>query len=204
MQQWAGCIKCLAQFVFYILCRYSPEVFYEYLASAAALSMCTESCQAQYLPDCTKSKCRSSEVGGHPHCAFEGTELMACRWHINFEALNFCSQGHFQIILNPVRTPLFQWKLRLFDRLMYCSGCWSYTVGAVTTPVFIAIPVLTIWIGALRDTLNSKQVSRHFLREQGVQMYRMQRGKHNDARVQLLCQSHWAESNWGVQVCSRW
>ena len=58
-------------------------------------------------------------------------------------------QGHFQIILNPRRSPLFQWKLRLFDRLMYCSGCWSYTVGAITTPVFIAIPFLTIWIGAL-------------------------------------------------------
>lgn len=56
-------------------------------------------------------------------------------------------QGHFQIILNPTRTPLFQWRLRLFDRLMYCSGCWSYTVGAITTPVFIAIPFLTIWIG---------------------------------------------------------
>ncbi len=60
-----------------------------------------------------------------------------------------CLQGHFQIILNPRRSPLFQWKLRLFDRLMYCSGCWSYTVGAITTPVFIAIPFLTIWIGAL-------------------------------------------------------
>ena len=58
-----------------------------------------------------------------------------------------CVQGHFQIILNPRRMPLFQWKLRLFDRLMYCSGCWSYTVGAITTPVFIAIPFLTIWIG---------------------------------------------------------
>ena len=32
---------------------------------------------------------------------------------------------------------------------MYCSGCWSYTVGAITTPVFIAIPFLTIRIGEL-------------------------------------------------------
>ena len=62
-------------------------------------------------------------------------------------------QGHFQIILNPTRTPLFQWRLRLFDRLMYCSGCWSYTVGAITTPVFIAIPFLTIWIGQFRNAL---------------------------------------------------
>ncbi|BDA41271.1 Cellulose synthase 1 [Coccomyxa sp. Obi] len=64
-----------------------------------------------------------------------------------FQQRSRWTKGHFQIILNPTRTPLFQWKLRLFDRLMYCSGCWSYTVGAVTTPVFIAIPVLTIWIG---------------------------------------------------------
>ena len=62
-------------------------------------------------------------------------------------------QGHFQIILNPTRTPLFQWRLRLFDRLMYCSGCWSYTVGAITTPVFIAIPFLTIWIGQSTPSL---------------------------------------------------
>jgi hypothetical protein len=60
-----------------------------------------------------------------------------------------CTQGHFQIILNPTRSPLVQWRLRMFDRIMYCSGCWSYTVGAITTPVFIAIPFLTIWIGAL-------------------------------------------------------
>jgi hypothetical protein len=61
--------------------------------------------------------------------------------------LGHCAQGHFQIILNPRYSPLLQWRLRLFDRLMYCSGCWSYTVGAITTPVFIAIPFLTIWIG---------------------------------------------------------
>ncbi|KAK9908885.1 hypothetical protein WJX75_004221 [Coccomyxa subellipsoidea] len=64
-----------------------------------------------------------------------------------FQQRSRWTKGHFQIILNPARTPLFQWRLRLFDRIMYCSGCWSYTVGAVTTPVFIAIPVLTIWIG---------------------------------------------------------
>ena len=67
-----------------------------------------------------------------------------------------CVQGHFQIILNPRRTPLFQWKLRLFDRLMYCSGCWSYTVGAITTPVFIAIPFLTIWIGGCPGRTSQK------------------------------------------------
>jgi len=30
---------------------------------------------------------------------------------------------------------------------MYCTGVWSYLVGAVTTPVFIAVPLVTIWAG---------------------------------------------------------
>jgi len=55
---------------------------------------------------------------------------------------------HFQIILNLRRCPLFQFRLRPFDRIMYCSGVWSYIVGAVTTFTFLLIPLLTIWIGA--------------------------------------------------------
>ncbi len=34
-----------------------------------------------------------------------------------------------------------------FMRIMYCSGVWSYVVGAITTPLFIIIPLLTIWAG---------------------------------------------------------
>ena len=30
---------------------------------------------------------------------------------------------------------------------MYCTGVWSYVVGAVTTPAFIIIPLVTIWGG---------------------------------------------------------
>ena len=55
---------------------------------------------------------------------------------------------HFQIIMNLRRCPLFQFRLRAFDRIMYCSGVWSYIVGAVTTFTFLSIPLLTIWIGA--------------------------------------------------------
>ena len=54
---------------------------------------------------------------------------------------------HFQIIMNLRRCPLFQFRLRAFDRVMYCSGVWSYIVGAVTTFTFLSIPLLTIWIG---------------------------------------------------------
>ena len=32
-------------------------------------------------------------------------------------------------------------------RILYCSGVWSYIVGAITTPLFIIIPLLTIWAG---------------------------------------------------------
>ena len=32
-------------------------------------------------------------------------------------------------------------------RIMYCSGVWSYIVGAVATPFFMVVPVVTIWGG---------------------------------------------------------
>ena len=58
-----------------------------------------------------------------------------------------CARQHFQIIMSLRRCPLFQFRLRPFDRVMYCSGVWSYIVGAVTTFTFLSIPLLTIWIG---------------------------------------------------------
>ena len=59
-----------------------------------------------------------------------------------------CAQGHLQVILNLAHSPLLQRRLRLIDRLMYCSGIWSYVVGVLTSFVFIAVPFVTIWIGA--------------------------------------------------------
>ena len=32
-------------------------------------------------------------------------------------------------------------------RLLYCSGVWSYVVGAISTPTFIILPLITIWFG---------------------------------------------------------
>lgn len=43
--------------------------------------------------------------------------------------------------------PLFHKGLSFGMRIMYCSGVWSYIVGALTTPTFIIIPLLTIWAG---------------------------------------------------------
>ena len=54
-----------------------------------------------------------------------------------------CLQGHFQICLSNEHCPLFQRGLPLFQRLMYCSGVWAYIVGAITTPMFIAIPLVS-------------------------------------------------------------
>ncbi len=51
-----------------------------------------------------------------------------------FQQRSRWTKGHFQIIFNPLRNPLFQRGLPLFDRLMYCSGTWCYFVGAVSTP----------------------------------------------------------------------
>ena len=43
--------------------------------------------------------------------------------------------------------PLFQRKLSVGMRILYCSGVWSYIVGALTAPLYILIPLLTIWAG---------------------------------------------------------
>ena len=43
--------------------------------------------------------------------------------------------------------PLLQRRLSLFMKLMYCSGVWSYIVGALTTPTYILIPILTVYAG---------------------------------------------------------
>ena len=56
-------------------------------------------------------------------------------------------QGHFQIVLSRRYSPMTIRGLSPFMRIMYCSGVWSYIVGAVTTPLFIIIPLLTIWAG---------------------------------------------------------
>ena len=57
------------------------------------------------------------------------------------------TQGHFQIMFNRKYCPLLQRELSPLMRIMYCSGVWSYIVGALTTPLFIIIPLLTIWAG---------------------------------------------------------
>jgi len=40
-------------------------------------------------------------------------------------------KGHFQIILSSEHCPLFQTDLPAWQRVMYCTGVWSYVVGAV-------------------------------------------------------------------------
>lgn len=55
---------------------------------------------------------------------------------------SLCMQGHFQIFFNPQHTPMLQSRLSLGMKLMYCSGVWSYVVGALATPTFIVIPLV--------------------------------------------------------------
>ena len=43
--------------------------------------------------------------------------------------------------------PLLVRNLGIGHRLLYCSGVFSYIVGAITTPTFIVIPLLTVWLG---------------------------------------------------------
>ena len=59
------------------------------------------------------------------------------------QALFLLVQGHFQIMFNPKVSPLFQRKLSWPMRIMYCSGVWSYLIGAISTPTFIIIPLVS-------------------------------------------------------------
>ena len=56
-------------------------------------------------------------------------------------------QGHFQIMFSKAHCPLNQPRLSFFMKMMFMSGVWSYIVGAVSTPTFIIIPIITIWFG---------------------------------------------------------
>ncbi|KAL3150937.1 hypothetical protein ABBQ32_000684 [Trebouxia sp. C0010 RCD-2024] len=94
-----------------------------------------------------------------------GMELTKRKWYCRYveeylaigeapEQVRNCFQqrsrwckGHFQIVLNNEHSPLFQKDLSWFQRLMYCSGVWAYIVGAITTPMFIVIPLVTVWAG---------------------------------------------------------
>jgi hypothetical protein len=94
-----------------------------------------------------------------------GMELKKRKWHCRYveeylaigeapEQVRNCFQqrsrwckGHFQIVLSNEHCPLFQKDLSFFQRMMYCSGVWAYIVGATTTPMFIIIPLVTVWAG---------------------------------------------------------
>ena len=56
-------------------------------------------------------------------------------------------QGHYQVIFSRQHCPLFQRKLGLMMKVLYCSGVWSYIVASIATPTFILVPLGTIWIG---------------------------------------------------------
>ncbi|KAK9785110.1 hypothetical protein WJX73_006875 [Symbiochloris irregularis] len=64
-----------------------------------------------------------------------------------FQQRSRWAKGHFQVVFSWKYCPLFVRNLPFLHRLLYCSGVFSYIVGAVTTPTFIIIPLLTIWVG---------------------------------------------------------
>lgn len=84
--------------------------------------------------------CKSSRQRMHGCSEASG----CCPSPLNFAAL---VQGHFQIMFSKQHCPLNQPRLSFFMKLMFCSGVWSYIVGAVSTPTFIVIPIITIWFG---------------------------------------------------------
>ena len=63
-------------------------------------------------------------------------------------------QGHFQVFFHNTHCPLFQHGLSWLQRIMYCQGVWSYIVGAISTPTFVCVPLVTIWAGVFPIVLN--------------------------------------------------
>lgn len=94
-----------------------------------------------------------------------GMYMKANKWHCRYveeylaigeapEQVRNCFQqrsrwckGHFQVVFSWQHCPLRVKNLNFFHRLLYCSGVFSYIVGAITTPTFIVIPLLTVWFG---------------------------------------------------------
>lgn len=71
-----------------------------------------------------------------------------------FQQRSRWTKGHFQIILSRKYCPLFRRRLDWTSRLLYCSGVWSYIINAVTTPIFMAVPIVTIWVGVFPMIVN--------------------------------------------------
>ena len=57
-------------------------------------------------------------------------------------------QGHFQIMFSWRHCPMLQRNLSIFMRIMYMSGVWSYIVGAISTPLFMLIPMVSVQLPA--------------------------------------------------------
>ncbi|DBB00628.1 TPA: hypothetical protein ACH3X3_002312 [Trebouxia sp. C0006] len=110
------------------------------------------------------------EVGGSPQYTLTedfalGMEMKKYGWHCRYvqeylaigeapDQIRNCYQqrsrwckGHFQIAMNKERCPLLQKRLSWGMRILYMSGVWSYIVGLTSTPTFIIIPLVTIWLG---------------------------------------------------------
>lgn len=71
-----------------------------------------------------------------------------------FQQRSRWTKGHFQIMLSRKYCPLFRPKLPLFSRFMYCTGVWAYCVNALLTPIFMLVPVVTIWVGVFPMRVN--------------------------------------------------
>jgi len=90
--------------------------------------------------------------------------VAACKLLAHMRVLPWClmlnvkcfhvTQGHFQVFFHNEHCPLFQSKLSILQRIMYCQGVWSYVVGAISTPTFVVVPLVTIWAGVFPIVLN--------------------------------------------------
>jgi cellulose synthase/poly-beta-1,6-N-acetylglucosamine synthase-like glycosyltransferase len=94
-----------------------------------------------------------------------GMEMKMRNWHCRYveeylaigeapEQVRNCFQqrsrwckGHFQMFMDADHSPVFAPNLTPFMRLLYCAPVISYVAGAIATPLFIALPCVTVWAG---------------------------------------------------------
>lgn len=63
-------------------------------------------------------------------------------------------KGHMQVFFGK-RNPLFRRNLGFLKKLFYTYGTWGFVTLAISTPVYILVPVISIWLGVHPIDINN-------------------------------------------------
>lgn len=83
-----------------------------------------------------------SALSANNKLVFDKMECVLCR-----------VKGHMQVVFGK-RNPLFCSNLKFKERLFYTMANWSFFVVAISTPVFLVVPMIIIWFGVFPIDIN--------------------------------------------------